>query len=265
VSPYRPPGYRGFLNQKENHMISKQAFATAALFVATMGAASTAAAQSTASASVTNVNYQLIDLNPYDGIAPSITFGGLPAAANVVLYGDPGYTNPVLSDSILNYGTVSINNASGTAFAEIQETSNRSQVQVFSNSGFATSLTEFSFVLSANTRLIFTADASVTGTIDPAGGNVDATAWLQLGFPNEDGTNGQFNRSYLYTTDGDRSGHLLALLDSGAGLTNGTYAFGTESSASSLAAPIPEPASVAMLLAGLGALAGLQRRRASRT
>jgi hypothetical protein len=245
-------------------MMSKKALAAAAMAVAAMGAASTAAAQSTASASVSNVNYQLVDLNPYDGIAPSITFGGLPAGANVVLYGDIGYTNPVLSDSTSNYGTISVSNASGTSFAELQETSNRSQVQVFSNSGFASSLTEFSFVLSANTRVIFTADASVVGTIDPAGGNVDANAWLQLAFPNEAFTNAQIDRAYLYTTDGDRSGHLLVQLDSAAGLTNGTYAFGTETSASSFAAPVPEPASVAMLLAGLGALAGLQRRRSSR-
>lgn len=246
-------------------MSSKHAFATAALLVAAMGAASTAAAQSTASASINNVNYQLIDLNPYDGIAPSITFGGLPAAANVVLYGDTGYSIPVLSDGSLTYGPISISNASGSAFAEIQEASGASRVEIFSNSGFGASLTEFSFVLSPNTRLIFTGDASVSAVTDPAGGNASATAYLQVGFSNEGGTTDVFNRSTLLSTDGDRSGHLLALIDSGAMAMNGTYAFATDSEASSLAAPIPEPASVGMLLAGLGVLAGLQRRRASRT
>lgn len=251
-----------------------------------------------ASVSITNLTFTLIDLDPLDGIAPSMTIndaGGSPRyelrAHETSLGRNAQWTgqnslNEVYADdwrTFLAPGQAAVSSATGQSMSEMTmssvttrastslDTSDPSQdfkrvaqsealTPCCSGVGFA----GFSFDLGANTAIRLQGDYSLMAQLQP-GPTVanEASAWLGLTF-------GQFGltESALAKQGGalnaSKSGLIDFTLSNDTSLTQFKY-FGLSSSAlavvESRVSPVPEPTSVALMLAGLWVAAACTRRR----
>jgi hypothetical protein len=230
-------------------------------------AALPASAQSTASASVGNLNIQLIDLAPGDGIAPSLSFTGATTAfANAIIYADTTFTDVAQQDIELGDDNIpaSASNASGTANAFASTLSVTAATNMLSNSGWTLAQGTMDFILTPNTRAIFTVTASVSALPDFTEGGLGsafASALLYGEIVNST-SNGvtNFSSNVISSLFGEQR-TLSAVIDSQGVETTGWVGIQAMAESMSLASPVPEPATVGMLAAGLGILSGAARRR----
>jgi hypothetical protein len=217
------------------------------------GVSTQAHAVSPAEASIdwSNFTITLFDLNPLDGIAPSLTW-------NVQTTDVRTEHPPLVSDSdSANGWTTPISAVSNPANASAD--SNTLSAWIGSGSGYGNAYARRhgGFTLSANTLVLFSAPArAATSTV----GNF-AIASLVTSGVGANGTGSQSTYSDLYANHLPSSDSGI-LTTSFINLTGGNLDGGIDADASvSGSAPVPEPETYAMMMAGLALVGGMARRR----
>ncbi|MFB9244023.1 PEP-CTERM sorting domain-containing protein [Massilia antarctica] len=239
----------------------------AGLFAAGMLACAPAhAAHAKATASLNNIQFYLTDLDLTDNISPSITFSAKDAGGS--FFFSSGEPSPV--DFLQGYGAisrivpnggVSVSNTPASMYAEAHAAT------VPAILGVGSSAYQFSrFILSPSTRLTFSAQADAFIDKDGIEKAVSSA-----------GINGDFSTSIngvagsevfsmkLISTQGQHSQLLQGSFDTGAAIGTGRlYASASVALSQYIVeppSPVPEPATYAMLAAGLLVI-GAARRKA---
>ncbi|MEC5162392.1 MULTISPECIES: PEP-CTERM sorting domain-containing protein [unclassified Janthinobacterium] len=249
-------------------MLNKKNAASAALLtlaMSVMSASAQAAGVNYASASISDFSYQLIDLNPIDGIAASLTFTAFSSTSK----SDHWYHGGGEVNTLSGFGSTKaegIGGASNTTVTQFGVASESRSTAVplefeFNMSYSSTSYIQ-RFTLSANTLVIFSGTANhFTGYVPELYSSSGATTKLigrEIGarWPHIPG----FSSSLITKEAGPENMVLLGSMQS-----FGATMFGeVEMSASTVTrriTPVPEPETYAMLLAGLGLVAGALRRK----
>lgn len=218
-----------------------------------------AAAQSIASASIEHFGFHLTDLDPNDGVTPSITFGsGVSYAVTSISDLNGVLVNQMRTDA---FGPVGFNTMYGSGKGFTDATTASASLSVASGSGYSNAVNAFYFVLSANTRIDFTADAIASSFFAASTGNAFAQA-LMTGTLKDSHGNVVVGADTDFNTRGSMTtGPMLLSMSTQDSALSGSLIMKIETNGMSSVSPVPEPASSAMLLAGAGVLAGLARRR----
>ncbi|ATQ77673.1 hypothetical protein CR152_26580 [Massilia violaceinigra] len=241
-------------------LVSKSHFTACALAAALSGVAGQSCAAS-ASAQISNVRIELIDLDLNDQITPWIQYGYRDYAMNAMLNDGQEF------QEIYWPGSVLLSKPYGEAAAMVSDGMMRSSVQI-SYSGQAGG-DHFSaigsdwrtFALSPNTQLRLTLSVSLQadhgqGESSRAVASIygDVSAFDQSGTP-------EHFEDRLQNVSGARTVDYRSTLSTGQSAGSGTIGWAAYSYAQGRAAPVPEPASYAMLLAGLAAIGACRLRR----
>lgn len=253
--------------------VIQKTFAVGALLVATTGAWAV-----TATASLSNIQFQVFDLNPLDGIAPSFTI--LSGSRYSTAYTGSGLSdwNPVTASSSINApGLALAASALGNEFdpSSLTLTSSLSDtaLSTYGNSG-AYGTASFNVLIGAGTLLLVTADASVAangvGSLEQT--SVSASTLLEFS-ESIDGTSAYSNSgrqaytgfSYFIKMPSS-TGQISASFINNAGSSKEIYFQASAQTyvGTPLATPVPEPTTSAMLLSGLGVALGIAFRRRER-
>ena len=246
------------------------------------------AVASTATASMSDFHIELVDLDPNDGIAPSLTFQNVQGGPFIAA--ESGAPGNVLTDAHqggLPFGAGSSSSArggasalssfmgdprapgaGGTASASAQ-TGTRglygaSTVQLGDGAIYAP------FTLSADTRLVITADASASAlsTFDDPHADTWASVFLKLtdatgaaGVSTDSASAEQFAMTGAPTVD--RRQFSLSFENLTSADLGGIFYGSIDAYAADLSpAAVPEPGGLPLLAAGVGLLAWRLRRRA---
>ncbi|HMM55810.1 MAG TPA: PEPxxWA-CTERM sorting domain-containing protein [Candidatus Desulfobacillus sp.] len=271
--------------------------ALAALLLAAWAAPSGAA--SFASASVGPISYQLIDLNPDDGIAPSITFlmpdqfNGGPGLS--FAYTETEDTGTGLMDARSNTGfgwaPLSANASVPGSWASAAISGNGTPLgSTVSATGasygtaggsedygkyFANMTTDAGFTLSPYTEVVFRAGVSLSASVTYGTYNdvwEEANAWGTFFVWPDDEVNigSRMVRAVPSYWDQDPIDNVsfngiltVSLANNSADELDGYFGSYAHAWGNSTA-PVPEPETWALLLAGLGIMGGVARRRRKR-
>ncbi|WP_223164819.1 PEP-CTERM sorting domain-containing protein [Massilia mucilaginosa] len=219
---------------------------------------------STASASIEQFQYRLVDLDLNDGIDASITFGTDIRS----LYTEAAGQIQQLSTS----GSTSLVTASGSAGGTLSDTALLAHSSMthtvpyddtplsFLNQG--SRVTEF--ILSPNTELIFTAVGKVEQQLDGRFFQSGSRVRMQGALFADAGAGRpkQFYKEYsLGYHSGSASVNLYGSLISDAKARQGQFSLEVETRLWGPVTPVPEPSTYAMLLAGTFVLGAVARRR----
>ncbi|MFP5390653.1 MAG: PEP-CTERM sorting domain-containing protein [Gammaproteobacteria bacterium] len=228
---------------------------SAVLLSAAVLASAAAHAQTvTASAALTGFRYELIDLDPSDGVTPEVSFTHF--YQTQLIQRAPG--SEITRDQA-GAGALSLANAFGSLDASAAgvdaSAAGSANLSAPTPATFlANGIHKASFSLTRATAILFSADAVLT-----AGGNVGnhevsaiATMFADLQ-PYQSIGYWTFNRQEILRGSGSRSLTLSGELRSGADAVTG-YFFSSAYVDYASAAPVPEPASGALLIAGLALL-----------
>lgn len=261
---------------------------TALVVLASLVCAGGASAQSTASVSLSNFRYILADLDPNDGIDPSLSF----APATAVTSSGAATVEETFSGDVAHntatgleaFGPLSVSAASarGSSSGEIGGTLDLLSMQAAStltaangqgNAAYTTLDTGYrGFTLSPMTSVTFLGDAVLNAAFTAAGadlisGSSVASAWMYLG-ADLNGAADHFDTGLrLSNADGQPSlsGPLTFTLANALGTSTSNElrltALSDVRASYATAAPVPEPSTWGMLLAGAAVLAGMTRRR----
>ncbi|MFP5393055.1 MAG: PEP-CTERM sorting domain-containing protein [Gammaproteobacteria bacterium] len=245
-----------------NILGTKQLASLSVVLTATLSSAPALAAHADVSAQVSGFKIELIDLDPNDGIAPSIVFD------NETFPGST-YTSEG-SGSFTGYDSVFTPVGHGGASASLSTTGMGTRAY-FSESapygGWQTSKATrgAAFTLSASTGLLLTAQATLRRDRAPS---VDAYSSVILTLSVDDHLPGIDGRQYqsqeFAAADGERSHKLSAYLSTGAVAQQGYFSLETRASLTDPGlppTPVPEPETWGMMLVGLGLLDGAAARR----
>jgi hypothetical protein len=241
----------------------KKIASIAGLSTLIMAAAPVSHAQVTSTASITGFNYKLVDLDPNDGIAPSLTVTNPYYWITAAAYPDnSGYPDPI--QIISTPGTASITIASGTTASTYNGANASSNLTIYGASPRFDSnvITQWNFVLTPHTAVVVSGFGTIHG--EQTGG-LQAGADLQVfaayyAHPNDQYE--QYLSDGMYTYYGqDQSRALNLTFSSGDGELDGRFGLSTNTQGQGIAAAVPEPSTYAMLLSGLAALALAKRRR----
>lgn len=226
-----------------------------------LAASSHALAQASGSASISDFDVELVDLLPGDGVAPSIALTPTRTLGESILFLQ-SFSIPLTEASTRTFGGLDVGNAFGSAAAALTPdyaASSSADAQAYSSR--ASTWVELAFVLSPNTRVIFSANGSVNAV--PGLGFTSTEAALSGEITTPFISHGTRFGASVYSQLGEESRLLSAVANSDAAELAGTMSIRTTASAESYIPPIPEPGQAAMLLAGL-ALVGSASRHARR-
>ncbi|HEX8613947.1 MAG TPA: PEP-CTERM sorting domain-containing protein [Telluria sp.] len=221
------------------------------------------------SANLSNIQFQLIDLDLTDNITPSITFQNKQSGGQLsYVQGAEGGSN-----SFSGFDTFSAAYTNGSVSATSTATSLQAQAQartspVAQGQELTVSVSarqELSFTLSPSTRLIFSAqgDAFVDqADIDWTSPDASIGAWIET---NINGVS-VHDESYssITSSQGKRSRFLQGSVDTGTAIATGmlTASASVNFHDTGTIGPVPEPETYGMLMAGLLVLGGVARRKA---
>ena len=234
--------------------------AAAACFAAALCLAGPASAYSQVSVYYDSFDYTLVDLTPDDGIDPSISFYGSMLTASAFSYDSPsGLGTPRSSiNNSAAYGSVEFSISDGGSLMNGSFTPSSGNATLFVGHGSA-NITAWSideFILAPNTQITFEVGA-VLNELNGVGGNGSASL-TAIGTLYPNGGMTEYTNS-LSTDTGDVSAPLSMVLRSGAEEVYGTLEY--RSILSAQVTPVPEPATTAMMIGGLGLVGALARRR----
>jgi hypothetical protein len=228
-------------------------------------AAAPVLAQATASASLNQLTWQLVDDDLTDGVTPSLVFDdawSIQLSANL-----PG-SLPYQSATGNAFGTISAVDAYGIAHAGTGLDLVQSSATAYSNGAGSFAMNRHYFTLSANTSVTFFADGHLAVSDGGDIGSARAAANIYSYAGDFAGTLGEnvisvgdiFNPNGPDQSFDIRASSSVFALD---GPVRGWVDISTYTNVESLV-PVPEPAAPAMLLGGLGLLAAIRRGRRQR-
>jgi hypothetical protein len=211
-----------------------------------------------AEASIGNLRYLLIDLDPNDGIAPWLTL--TPEQRSIE--GFLASQNAQALTKRVEEGSMALERDGSRIWGTLGPDAISLGATASGGLASASGQASYAFSFSPNTRVIFTADAALaTSPYHLEGGFHRASSSLDGWFVGFDGPVTFSSGLTSGFGDGARSGLLEATMRSGGAETTGHLSFNlwawTEIS------PVPEPGRISMLLAGCCALglAAFRRRR----
>jgi hypothetical protein len=270
--------------------------------------ATPALAAVSASATISDFTITLYDLNPLDGIVPTISWSSVSGVdPNMATYTSANVSGPYGGSSTFNYTPIGALNSSTAAIYNATATANITASSV-SASGSATATSSswqsksFSanaqnyyyygsnFILSANTAVVFQANASTQATATVGydyatgqGETASANAFMTVSGTGASGNGNQSSTDNLSSSAGgyywwyptppltqSNSAVLAgAFVNTSAGKLTGSFQLGANvngntSVVAAAVAAVPEPESYAMFLAGLGLIGAMARRRHAR-
>lgn len=209
---------------------------------------------SSGSASIYDFAYELYDLDPADGIFPSLIFTSETASGTV-----NANNNPVLglpwdeTRSLGGYGAAAVDKVPGRARVEVTAGARRASALAWRGAFLASSQTVFNFTLSPMTEVVFSAIGAIAVKNDNATNPPDAS-WASAALVGEVASfpcqRTQFSSYVALTTPGASTRSLAAHAFTGELGGEGTLRMSAEASAVAVS-PIPEPGQWTMLLAGL--------------
>jgi hypothetical protein len=242
-------------------MTFTQLFTAAAFAAAASIAAPQASAQSTGSAALSNFQYDLVDLKPGDGIAPTLEVWRSATMASSTLYSDPNGSQAEHTQSLWDKeGRISLTGSTGTAGASLAWGTMDAWARINANSAESETWAVYSFRLSPYTRVVFTNDASVNGAQSFIDGGVNAEAYIASVFFDETSGSMTQQRASL-ALGGPAARQLSVFAETGASEQFVTLYLGSKASVGSLTSPVPEPASVTLMAGGAALLFVRSRRR----
>lgn len=228
--------------------------AAACTFAVGSAAWPAAAHASSGSASIYDFAYELVDLAPTDGIAPSLIFtseavGGSVNANEDIFLGNPWDATRNLDD----YGAEAIAWQPGGALVEISAESVDASALAWRGAYAASGQVAYDFTLTPMTRVIFSAIGQLLVAQDPgrAPGASEASAGLSGEFASFPGQRTQFSSYVVLNTPGGTVRPLAVHAYTGNLAGTGSVRVGAGAFAIGIS-PVPEPAQHTMLLAGLG-------------
>ena len=259
----------------------KTFFAVSAIAIGVLGT-QPAWAVATASATLSGVSYTLIDLNLTDGIAPAITFSGqssqTAASSGGVFDFDSlaGWFTPLQSTAASGAGTASGTITATSANGSVSTTGTLVPGTSQFNYGYAYPMLA-NFTITPNTGIIFTANftGTATTTVGRVGNNTEqavAQGYLYLnlaetsggqqftGYRNVNASYVTSGNSYLGQTNSFAGAVQMSYANmAGSAVSGSMYAYAYAYTQSTL--PVPEPQAWALMLAGLGGMCFMARRR----
>ncbi len=243
--------------------------AVAALTVAPVQAASFA------SASLTDFKITLFDLNLSDGVTPGITFDPSPYNPQTIVYAeDSGNSQSKTADTLPADLSVAVGLASaraaitgtGTSPADLTSQTASGSALGPSTRIFASTQILFGFSLTDNTRVSFSGLAKVEATVGEVGfpntPSTDSGVQTSVFVPSHDGPIFDSVRASVVCCSPGTDSTTRLLNVSITNLTGSNPSGGLLiSSLANAAVPVPEPETYAMMVAGLGLLGFMLRRR----
>ena len=219
-----------------------------------------ASAQQMLSVNFDLFKYQLVDLTPGDGIAPGISFYDSALTASAFSYDSPyGYGVP--RTSITNTANSSISftshDSGSTLITGVSPTDGLALLYIRQGSANLTTSSLTGFTLAPNTQVTIEIRGILSELNGPGVNSSGSLTAIGRLYPNGGMT--EYAKS-LSTDAGEEYGMLSLVLGSGANAVNGSVEFRSELWAQ--VTPVPEPATTAMLIGGLGLVGALARRRA---
>jgi hypothetical protein len=229
-------------------------------------AAAPVLAQATASASLNQLTWQLVDDDLTDGVTPSLVFDdawSIQLSANL-----PG-SLPYQSATGNAFGTIGVVDAYGIANATAALDLAQSSATAYSNYAGSSSMNRHYFTLSANTSVTFIASGHLAVSDGGDIGSARAAGNLYSSAGDFFGTYGEAFTSVgdILNPDGPDESFDIRLTSSTFALdgpVRGWVDISTYTNVGSMV-PVPEPAAPAMLLGGLGLLAAMRRGRRRHT
>jgi len=265
-----------------------------ALTVVALAAAASANATSFASASIGPIQIQLYDLDLTDSVLPSIVFSNANSSFTQAYATDGlGTVNYIWSPGSSTVGTASIiASTSGATASSLQGAQTSISGQASGGAGgaggaggvsasywgYISSPYYSSFTLSANTAVRFSTVATLAvsttvGTSPTASGAEFARAEVSFFANGYVDHYSQNSNASIYDYVGSNAGQKsftetlhASLMNFSTSAMSGTVTAQTYISGNSnIAAAVPEPETSAMLLAGLGVIGAVARRRRARS
>jgi PEP-CTERM motif len=236
-------------------------------------------AQASSTAAVSDTRYQLIDLDATDGIAPTITFFGTSNTSGARVFtgnSSDGYSSTATRNST-STRAISVSIGDGNASADASYSGDNfgslfsaGQVSNLGNFGASQSFSS-SFTLAPNTLLLVlgrmsgkvvggmyydqyassSASISLSGNLTSSGGYQSSQFYTGANtlFSGSSQYNSEFGLSFINGTTSEITGSY-SVATSVEGVNNVVPAV-----------PVPEPETYAMMLAGLGLLGFVARRK----
>lgn len=216
--------------------------------------AQSATVPSRAEAAITSLGYRLIDLTPDDGLAPWIDLAGLWGSMSASIQRPSGGT---LHDFLDQHGQLSLSDGGNAVFGNSSSDGLLLSLNLVDRNTYIAGTSDYSFRLSPNTQVIFTADAQVASYSGVNDVRTAASASLygssydgeQMPGTTSIGTSGTAQQSamleILYRSGSVEGGGFVSLIGSLEGMVS----------------PVPEPSRLPILLLGLPVVYAAARRR----
>lgn len=213
-------------------------------------------AQGTSSATLSGFTYTLIDLDPNDGITPSLTLTNPDYWIATAGYPDmTGYPDPV--DIITAPGTAHVATATGSSTSSYDGRAVSAITTVSGQSPrfSADAIVQWNFALTPHTAAVIMGYGSLaaTSTADAA---MDGSAQLFAAYQST------YLDDTIYAYQGANQSKVLNVtFSTGDTELDGRLGLSVSAAGQSFAAPVPEPETYAMMIAGLAVVAYARRRK----